>query len=218
MLSFLWRTPTSVTSCSAALSFWPLRLVLSCMYHFQNALLEARSLIRVMQWMISRSHCSGPTPCLLLMLMNWAISQTRSRSLFSFHCVVDPPCSCQISMVSAAYWLTPTPTFSAQTRTGRVGICIVLASATNHFGNQKASHYISGSQQWSMIEWWTSNARDSRQASGVLTTSSRETRFGSRGAEDALKVLEIVSKVGRQGEWIYGLGGVFLIRRHHLGC
>jgi len=75
------------------------------------------------------------------------------------------------------------------------------------FGNQKASHYILGSQRWSMIEWWISNGCYSKQASGVLNISSRVMRCGSRGEEGMSKVLEIVSKVGRQGEYIYGLGG-----------
>jgi len=142
-----------------------------------------------------------------MMLMDWAISQTRSLSLLSIRCVVKPPLSCQIPMVSAAHGLTPTPAFSAQTRTWKVGIWIVLASATTDFGNQKASHYILGSQQWSMIGWWMSNACYSKQASGVLNISSRVMGCGSRGEEGVSKVLEIVSKVGRQGEYIYGLGG-----------
>ena len=33
-------------------------------------------------------------------------------------------------------------------------------------------------------------------------------RCGSRGEEGVSKVLEIVSKVGRQGGYIYGLGGL----------
>jgi len=32
------------------------------------------------------------------------------------------------------------------------------------------------------------------------------------------KVLEIGIKVGRHGEYIYGVGGVMLIQLHHLGC
>jgi len=32
-------------------------------------------------------------------------------------------------------------------------------------------------------------------------------RCGGRGEEGMLKVLEIVRKVGRQGEYIYGVGG-----------
>jgi len=58
-----------------------------------------------------------------------------------------------------------------------------------------------------MIEWWISNARYSKQASGVLNISSRVMRCGSRDEEGVSKVLEIVSKVGRQGEYIYRLGG-----------
>jgi len=58
-----------------------------------------------------------------------------------------------------------------------------------------------------MIEWWILNASYSRQASGVLNISSRVMRCGSRVEEGVSKVLEIVSKVGRQGEYIYGLGG-----------
>jgi len=57
-----------------------------------------------------------------------------------------------------------------------------------------------------MIEWWISNACYSKQASGVLNISSRVMQCGSRGEEDVSKVLEIVTKVGRQGEDIYGLG------------
>jgi hypothetical protein len=75
------------------------------------------------------------------------------------------------------------------------------------FGNQKVSHYILGSEQWSMIEWWRSNACYCKNASGVLNISSRVMRCGSRGEEGVSKILEIVSKVGRQGEYIYGLGG-----------
>jgi hypothetical protein len=48
--------------------------------------------------------------------------------------------------------------FSAQMQTCRVGILIVLASATTDFGNQKALHYILGSQQSLMIKYWISNA------------------------------------------------------------
>jgi len=75
------------------------------------------------------------------------------------------------------------------------------------FGNQKALHYILGSQRWSMIEWWISNACYSNQASKVLNISSTVMQCGSRGEEGVWKVLEVVSKVGRQGENIYGLGG-----------
>jgi len=57
-----------------------------------------------------------------------------------------------------------------------------------------------------MIEWWISNAFHSKQASGVLNILSRVMPCGSRGEEGVSKILEIVSKVGRQGEYIYGLG------------
>jgi len=41
----------------------------------------------------------------------------------------------------------------------------------------------------------------------VLNISSRVMRCGSRGEEGVAKVVEIVNKVGRQGECIDGLGG-----------
>ena len=134
-LFFLGWRPTSANSSSAALSFWPLRLVMSAMYHFQWGLLDCRSLIWVMQWSIRRSHCSGPAPCLLMMLMDCAISQTRSLTISSTRCIVKPPLSRQIPIVSTAHWLTPTPVSLAQTWTCRVGIWIVLASAITDFGN-----------------------------------------------------------------------------------
>jgi hypothetical protein len=206
-LFFLQRRPTSTNQSSAAMSFSPSRLVLSAMYHFQSGILDSRSLIRVTQRSIRRSHCLGPAPCMLMMLMDWAIPQTRSPTLLSIRCVVKPPLSCQIPMVSAAHWLTPTLAFSAQTRTCRVSIWMVLASATTDFGNQNASHYILGTQRWSMIEWWISSASYSKKASRVLNISSRVMRCGSRGEEGVSKALEIVSKVGSQVEYIYGLGG-----------
>jgi len=58
-----------------------------------------------------------------------------------------------------------------------------------------------------MIEWWISNGCYSEQALAVLNISSRVMHCSSRGKEGVSKVLEIVSKVGRQGEYIYGLGG-----------
>jgi len=177
------------------------------MDHFQRGRLDSRSLIRVTQRSIRRSHCSRLAPCLLTMLLDWAISQTCSLTLLSIRCIVKPPLSCHIPIVSAAHWLTPTPAFLAQTRTSRVSIWIVLAFATTDFGNQKASHYILGSRWWSMIQWCIRNACYSKQASGVLNISSRVTRCGIRGEESLSKILEILSKVGRQGEYIYGLGG-----------
>jgi len=77
---------------------------------------------------------------------------------------------------------------------------MVLAFVTTEISNQKASDYILGSQLWSMIEWWVSNACYSEQASGVLNISSRVKQGRSRGEEGLSKVLEIVSNVGRQGE------------------
>ena len=59
-----------------------------------------------------------------------------------------------------------------------------------------------------MIEWWISNACYSKQALGVLNISSRVMQCGSRDEEGVSKVLEILSKVGRQGKYIYGLGGI----------
>jgi len=138
-----WRQ-TSSNSSSAAMSFWPSWLVLCTLYHFEAGLLDSRSLIQVTQRTIRRSHCSAPASCSLMMLMDWAISQMRSLTLLSIHCVLKPPRSCQIPMVSAAYWLTPTLAFLAQTQTCRGGTWIVLVSQTTHFGNQKASHYIVG--------------------------------------------------------------------------
>jgi len=132
-LFFHWRRPTSANWSSAALSFSPLRLVVSAMYCFQSSCLDSGSLIHVTHRSIMRSHSLGLAPCLLMMLMDWAISQTRSLTLLSIHCVVKPPLSCSIPMVSAANWLTPTPAFSAQTQTCRVGICIVIASAATEF-------------------------------------------------------------------------------------
>jgi len=204
---FLRRRPTCTNSSSAALSFRPSGLVLSAMYHFQSGLLDSSSLFRVTQQSVRRSHCSGLAPCLLMMLMDWAISQMRSLTLLSIRCVVKPPSSCQIPIISAAHWLTPTLAFSAQTRTWRDGNWSVVASAMSDFDNQKASHYILCSQWWSMSEWWISNGCHSKQALAVLNISSRVMRCCSRGEEGVSKVLEIVSMVGRQGEYIYGLGG-----------
>jgi len=105
-----------------------------------------------------------------------------------------------------------------QTQTGRVSIWIVLASAVTDYGNQKASHYILGSQWWSMIEWWISNACHCKQESGVLNISSRVRWCGSSGEKGLTKIVDIVSMVCRQGEYGCGLGGAFLILRHHLRC
>jgi len=68
-----------------------------------------------------------------------------------------------------------------------------------------------------MIERWISSAGYSKQVSGVLNISSRATQWGSSGEEGVSKVLEIVTKVGRHGEYVCGLGGGIMIRRHHCG-
>jgi len=154
ILVLLEQRPASANSSSAASSFWPSSILLSAMYHVQSGRLNARLLIRVTQQSISRSHCSGPAPCVLMMHMDWASSQTHSLTLVSFCCVVSQPFPCQIPLVSAAHSLTPTPAFSAQTWTCSAGIWIALASAMTDFGNQKASQCILGSPQWSIIEWW----------------------------------------------------------------
>jgi len=96
MLFFVWRRPASAYSSSAALSFWPSMLVLSTMYLLQSGLLHTRSLIRVTQQSIRRSHYPGLASTLLLMLMDWASYQTRLLTLLFFCCIVQPPFSCQI--------------------------------------------------------------------------------------------------------------------------
>jgi len=160
----------------------------------------------------------GPAPCLLLLLMDWAISHTCSLTLICLHWVVMQLISCQIPMDSVAHCQIQTLAFSAQTWTSTVGVCNILASVTTDFSNQKASHYILGSQRWSMIEWLRSNECHSEQASGVRNILSRVMRCGNRGQEGVSKGLEIGSKVDRQGVYIYALGGVVIIRWHHLDC
>jgi len=93
-----------------------------------------------------------PAPSLLHLLLNWAISQSCSLTLLSFHCIVRPPISCQITMVSAVNYLTPTLVFAAQRQTCWLRIYIVLATVITDFGNQKASHYILAFPRWLMIE------------------------------------------------------------------
>jgi len=181
ILFFLQQRPTSVDMTSTASSFWPLRMVLSAMFSFQSGRVNSRSLIVVMQWSIRRSRFSQPAHRLFLMFMDWANTQTCSLTILSFHCVVKPPFSCQIAMVSTAHCLTPTLVLSAERWTCCVGIWIVFAYASTDFGNQKASQYIVSSQQWSMIEWWISNARYTTQASGVLNIWSMVKRCGSSG-------------------------------------
>jgi len=150
--------------------------------------------------------------------MDWAISQTYSLTVMSFCCVIKPLFSRQFPIVSAAHWLTPTPLFQAQMGTYRDGTWIVLALVTTEIGNQNTSYYISGSPWWTMTEKWILNAHYAKQASRVMDISSRVMWCGSSDDEDVWKVLEIGDKVGKQGEYICGLEGGFLIWRHHLGC
>jgi len=125
---------------------------------------------------------------------------------------------CRHPMVCFTYWQTGMPAFVAQIRTWRFRICIVLSSVMSRFGNQKVLRYNWCFQMLSLIEHWTSNSHESKQLSGALIVSSMVMRCSSRGEESVLKVLEIVSKVGRQGKYEYGLGGVFFIQWHHLVC
>ena len=159
------------------------------MYGFPRGLVDARLLNRIIQQSIRRFHCLGQMPGLFIVLMHWAISQMRSRNLLFIHCVVKPPLSYQISIVSAVHWLTPTHAISAQMWTCRVGIWIELASVITDFANQKAAHYRIGSQRWSIVERWISNAHFCIPTSGVLNFLSRLTRCCSRGEEGVLKVL-----------------------------
>jgi len=172
---FRRRMPTYANLSGDALWFSPLQFVLSGLNHFQSGLWNSGSLIRVTQQLLGRFHCWGPAPCLLMMSMDWAFSQTRSLTLISIRCVGEPPLSFQIPMVCAAQWLSPIPVFLAQTWTCRVGIWIVLVSATTDFGNQKASSSILGSEPWWMMKWWISNASYSKHVSETLNISSMVT-------------------------------------------
>jgi hypothetical protein len=78
---FLLRNPTAANSSCATWSYLPSRLVLSAIYCFQSSRLDSRSLIRVKQQSIGRSHCSGPLPCLLMMLRTGQCPRP-ARSLF----------------------------------------------------------------------------------------------------------------------------------------
>ena len=142
ILVFLQWWPTSVNLSSAALSFWHSRSVSSAMYCFQSGLLHGRSLIWITQWLIRRPHCLVLVPWMLMILMDWAISQMRSLTLLSIYCVVKPLLSCRIPIDSAAHWVTPTPAFLAQMQTSGVGIWIGLVTGMTDFGYLKASHYI----------------------------------------------------------------------------
>ena len=118
---------------------------------------------------------------LLLMLIEGAISQTRSVTLLCFRCIVKQPCSFQIPKVFAAHQLTTILAVLSQPHTWSFSICIILASATMDFGNEKASHYIWLSQWQSLIECEISTAYYNNQALGVLHISSRVMQFGSAG-------------------------------------
>jgi len=76
-LFFLQRRPTSANWWSAELSFWPSRIVLSAMYHFQCGLVDARSLIRVTQGWILRSQSSGLVPSLSLIISKMYFSHWK---------------------------------------------------------------------------------------------------------------------------------------------
>jgi len=84
-------SPTSTNSTSAALTYWPLRIVLSAIYNFESGRLDSRSLIRVTQYLNRRSHCSGFARSLVLMLMDCASSLIQSLTVLSLRCVVKPP-------------------------------------------------------------------------------------------------------------------------------
>jgi hypothetical protein len=174
-------------------------LILSAMYHVQNGLLDTRLQTPVTQGSIRWSHYSELPPCMLMILMDWGILLMDSLTILSTHCVAKPLLSYSICMMSAPHWLTPTPALSSQMPANRVGIRIVLVSAATDISNQKASHYILGFRQWSIIEWWISNTHYWAPASGVLNISSRLMRCSGSGEEGVLKVLEIVSNVDRLG-------------------
>jgi len=159
----LQRRPTSANLSCAAFGFSPSRLVISARYRFPSGLVDARSLIRVTQRLIKRSHCFRLAPCLWLMLMDRAISLKRSLTSLSCHCVVKPACFCQIHIVSAAHWLTPTLAFSAQMQTCTVSIWIILASATTDLHQQDI--YRSGSHM--------QTSQTLRSTSPVLLSTSR---------------------------------------------
>jgi hypothetical protein len=73
------------------------------------------------------------------------------------------------------------------------------------FSNQKPPHYICRSQQWSMIEWRIWNASFYKQALGVLNILSQGMRCGTGVDDGVSNALEILSKVGRNGEYMYWL-------------
>jgi len=147
IIFFLRRRPISANVSSAAFGFWASRLVLFAIYCLQCSHQHARLRIWVRQCLIRRLQCLGQAPCLLMMLMDWAVSHTCSLTVSSIHCIVKPPLFCQFPKLSAAHSLTPILAVSAQARTCKVGIWIVFASATTDSGTQKAPQYSSG-YQW----------------------------------------------------------------------
>jgi len=142
----------------------------------------------------------------------------RTLTLWSFHWVVRQPFLYKILIISAAHWIALMPAISAQRWNCDVGITIELASAITDLCIQKASHFIQGSQWWSMMEWGISNVCDSKSPSGVLTRLSRLAQCDSRGEEGVWNVLEIVSKVPEWDESLCGLRRFVIIWQHHLGC
>lgn len=149
---FLHWMPIPSNFSSAALSCRKWRWVWSAMYHLESGLLDCQSLIYATQWSISWSHCTRPAPCLLMLLMVRGISQMRSHTLLTLHCIFKPPWSCRIPMFCASHWLTATLLFPAQMRTWRGSIRILLASATTDFSKLEALRYVVRSEWWWIIE------------------------------------------------------------------
>jgi len=130
ILFFIRRRPPSNNYWCAEMCFNPSRKVFSGMYHFDSGCWNARWLIPLTQQSITRSDCLWPLPTLFIY---WGISKMRSLARFSFHCVVTEPFSSQISMVSDAHCLTPTPEFSPNRLTWWVSILIVLVATMTDF-------------------------------------------------------------------------------------
>jgi len=196
ILFFLLPWPISLTLPSFAISFPLPRIISTAHYPFRSGLMCSWWLIPP-QESLSRSYGLVLAPCFLLMLMDRAISQMHSLTKLSVQCIVKQPFCCWIPKVSATHWPTATQPFMTQRQPWWVSIWIVLASATTDFCNQKASHYIVGSQCWSMIKWGMSNASYSEHESGELNISSKVMRYCSRGESGVSKVLVIIRMVGR---------------------
>jgi len=218
ILFFVRRRPTSANLWSAALSVWPWRILMSAIYHIPRSIWDSRSPTWAKTWWGRRCHCTVLASLLLLILMDGAISQTRSIALLLFHCVVKRRISCWIAMLSTARWLTSTQVFSDQRQTYWDCSWIVLAYRITDFGHQMPTHHISGPQQWSRIQQWLSNIIYTKQELGFSNIPLWVMRCDSGGEEDVSKVLEIINMVARQCKSIWGHGGVFLIWWHHLGC